>query len=130
MHRAQLTFEAHVVEYVHYVAHATKAKVPAKAKQMEPALNMPLRGVVPLYGPRFVPSTFTDASKRRTTAAVNPEIAYLKPITIIHPFYFPDLTCCPQDASHENVAWDGWTSIGSCHVHGLWQEETALGYQL
>jgi hypothetical protein len=66
---------------------------------------------------------------RHPTPNIEPEIAYLKPLNIIHPFYHEFLAKCPECDSTE-VRWDGWTTAGHRGIHGVREEETALGYQL
>ncbi|KAJ7081764.1 hypothetical protein B0H15DRAFT_912552, partial [Mycena belliarum] len=63
------------------------------------------------------------------TGKVKAEIAYLRPINIVHPLYYPNLLSCPRCGSGD-ARWDGWNGTGSREVHGLRREETALGYQL
>ncbi|KAG2033048.1 hypothetical protein BDR03DRAFT_985296 [Suillus americanus] len=55
---------------------------------------------------------------------------YLKPLNIIHLFYFPQLAQCPYCGSHDSVVWEGWMSTGARELHGLCYEEMALGTQL
>lgn len=58
---------------------------------------------------------------------IEPESAYLKPLNVVHPFYYPRLARCPQCES--NSVWEGWTTTGSRDVHGVSEEEAALGFQ-
>ena len=37
---------------------------------------------------------------------------------------------CSQCQSHNKVTWEGWTTTGAWEIHGIAQEETALGLQL
>ncbi|EKM49145.1 uncharacterized protein PHACADRAFT_265791 [Phanerochaete carnosa HHB-10118-sp] len=122
-HAIQLKFEASVVQYVNWLAQAMKATQDTKHGKR-------LKAAVPLYGPRFVPPMFDDISLREAAPIIEPEAAYLKPITTVHPVFFPELKHCPRDNTHENMVWDGWTSTGSCEIHGLLCEEKALGFQL
>ncbi|KAL6300463.1 hypothetical protein BKA93DRAFT_819423 [Sparassis latifolia] len=87
----QLEWEAHVVEYV------------------------------PLLGPQFLPPSYEQYKKCNSMPNIVPEIAYLKPVNVIHPFYFPELARCPQ-CNSDDVKWTGWTTTG--------HRETALGFQL
>jgi hypothetical protein len=84
---------------------------------------------IPLLGPRFLPPTYLHVKKRVQHAAIKPETAYLKPLNIVHPFYYPDLSKCPKCDSVD-VLWDSWTSNGHRDLHGINEEETAIGYQL
>lgn len=54
---------------------------------------------------------------------------YMKPLNVVHQFFYPELAKCPRCLSTD-VTWDGWTGQGSRDVHGINQEETAIGYQL
>lgn len=85
---------------------------------------------VPLLGPRFLPPTYLHSRKRSGGGPVEPTAQYLKPLNIIHPFYFPQLAQCPRCGSHDGVVWEGWTSTGVRELHGLCYEEMALGTQL
>ncbi|GBE81445.1 hypothetical protein SCP_0311740 [Sparassis crispa] len=120
----QLEWEAHVVEYVNTVYKLTKAHGNSKT-----ATNVSLRHEIPLYGPHFIPPTYADEFKQDATPGIVPETAYLKPLTVIHPFYFPELARCPQ-CSSDDIKWCGWTPTGHREVHGIFREETALGFQL
>ncbi|KAJ7182935.1 hypothetical protein C8R43DRAFT_968527 [Mycena crocata] len=127
-YKPQLEWEANVAEYVSVLYRATKpprttSKSSAKIKE-----NPPLKPGIPIYGPRFVPPSFVDNRLRRW-GNTKPEIAYLRPINVIHPVYYPSLSKCPHCGSSD-VRWDGWNGTGSREVHGLQRQETALGYQL
>ena len=80
-------------------------------------------------GPRFLPPTYTQIRKRNVTPVYQPTTAYLKPLNIIHPVYFDNISQCPKCDS-TNTHWDGWTTTGHRDLHGVREEETALGYQL
>lgn len=88
-----------------------------------------LKKEIPLFGPRFVPPTFLDTQKRSLAPQYKPETTYLKSITAIHPFYFPQLANCPRCGS-KDISWNGWNTSGHRDVHGLRVEETAIGFQL
>jgi len=83
---------------------------------------------IPFFGPQFLPPLYAVLGKCQTST-VKPESAYLKPVNVVHPFYYPMLAKCPECQSLD-VKWDGWMGTGSCKVHGVKWEETALGYQL
>ena len=89
----------------------------------------PLPPEVPIFGPRFVPPTYLSLKKRKTTFNVDPRTSYLRPLTIIHPYYFPNLGNCPHCDSTDLTS-EGWNSYGYRDVHGISYEETALGVQL
>jgi hypothetical protein len=54
---------------------------------------------------------------------------YLRPLNVVHPFYYPSLARCPQCCG-TNIVWEGWTGTGARDVHGVKLEEAALGCQL
>lgn len=117
----QLEWEAHVVEYVDWVYNLSKSKTGLS----------PVRAEIPFLGPHFLPPGYLHENRRKATANIHPETAYMKPLTIIHPLYFDNIATCPRcDATGDDVAWSGWTTTGHCEVHGVEREETALGYQL
>ncbi|THH19481.1 hypothetical protein EW146_g1687 [Bondarzewia mesenterica] len=122
---AQLEWEAHVVEYVSYIYDATKVHANAKKGTIPPTLV----NDIPIYGPRFLPPDYLHLQKRQSVPLIEPVTAYLKPLHIIHPFYYGNLARCPQCHS-EDVRWDGWTATGHRELHGIRREEGALGYQL
>jgi len=53
---------------------------------------------------------------------------HLRPLTIIHPFFYPQIGRCP--CGNKRPLWEGWTTTGHRDVHGLRQEETALGFRI
>ncbi|KAA1474099.1 hypothetical protein DENSPDRAFT_852057 [Dentipellis sp. KUC8613] len=119
----QLEWAANVVEYVNHIWKLAMSH----AKKGSPAVPKD----VPIYGPRFVPPSYLHAEKRSTTPSIHVKTTYLKPLNIIHPFYHPELRCCPRcGCTDERVSWNGWTGTGHREVHGIRVEETALGYQL
>jgi hypothetical protein len=120
----QLGWAAEVVEYVNFVhgrtrVHGNKKNTTAQVLPKD----------IPLLGPRFVPPSYLYLQKRESAPVFRPGLAYLKPITTVHPFYYPQLTQCPQCQSAE-ILWEGWTSAGPRDVHGVKEEELALGLQL
>ena len=121
--RCQLEWEAQVVEYVSFVWDKTR---PCKKGDVAAKLSSD----VPLLGPRFIPPTYLHIQKRSGSYDVGPEVQYLKPVNIIHPFYYPELACCPQCQSSTDVTWEGWTGTGARELHGILQDEVALGLQL
>ncbi|KAJ3835476.1 hypothetical protein F5878DRAFT_509789, partial [Lentinula raphanica] len=85
---------------------------------------------VPIWGPRFLPPSLNNIMKRDPSgASVTPEQLYLKPVNVVHPFYYPTFKKCPRCDS-ENIKWEGWTGSGSREIHGIACEETAIGMQL
>jgi hypothetical protein len=122
----QLTWEAHIVEYVDFVHKKTHVHGNA-TKAIPPSLP----NDIPLLGPRFTPPSYFHVQKQDKTAPITPQIAYLKPLTVVHPFYFQELSeaGCPYCTSLE-ITWDRWTSTGACEVHGVTVEEFAIGQQM
>ncbi|KAJ3966233.1 hypothetical protein EV361DRAFT_809410, partial [Lentinula raphanica] len=120
----QLKFEANVVVYVNYLSAAlTTKKLNAPAPRLQES--------VPIYGPRFLPPSLNCTLKRDPSgASVDPTVLYLKPVNVIHPFYYPtSFRKCPQCQS-EDTKCDGWTGSGTRSVHGVSCEERAIGMQL
>jgi hypothetical protein len=122
----QLQWEANVVQYVNFLWDC--ARVNRSGGKETNMTYLPKD--IPLLGPCFIPPTYSQLERRQYGAAnISPDLSYIKPINVIHPFYYPALTVCPKCQS-KDVAWEGWTSTGSREVHGLQREETAIGYQL
>ncbi|KAK7062280.1 hypothetical protein R3P38DRAFT_3167271 [Favolaschia claudopus] len=119
----QLTWESQVVEYVNFVYKSTTEHGNKKNGFGPP----PLPKGIPILGPRFLPPTLFDITKRGLTT-LEPGSLYIRPINIIHPFYY-DIAQCPQCDSTD-IKWDSWTGAGSREIHGLYFEEKALGFQL
>ncbi|KAJ6618617.1 hypothetical protein B0H10DRAFT_1795155 [Mycena sp. CBHHK59/15] len=111
----QLQWEANIVEYVMFLYKETKPPKNSKATKTYPARA--LGPNIPIYGPRFIPPSLND-HRLRMSKKINPEIAYLRPINIIHPVFYSDIGKCPSCGS-EDITWDSWTTSGSREVHGL-----------
>ena len=121
----QLEWAAEVVQYVHTMWHETH---PRKSSKFASTFR-PLSREVPLYGPRFVPPTYLNQQKHSSTPEIRPEVTYLKPITIVHPFYFPGLSQCPK-CRGSDMYWDRWMTSRYRDVHGVASDELAIGFQL
>ncbi|KAG2085532.1 hypothetical protein BD769DRAFT_1397235 [Suillus cothurnatus] len=108
------------------------ASVNGKLKLLMKALTQPcLDSRIPILGPHFLPPSYLHVQKRnQSEPAINPEVLYLKPLRIIHPFYHPELARCPQCDCADSVSWDGWTGTGPWDVHGLMFDEAVIGIQL
>ena len=119
----QLEWEAEVVEYVNFIWQRTRSH-----KKDDESSALP--SDVPLLGPWFLPPTYLHVTKRPGNSMISPEAAYLKPLNVIHPFYYSGLARCPRCNSQHNVAWEGWTGTGAHVVHGILYKEVALGLQL
>ncbi|KAF7796643.1 hypothetical protein EIP86_007825 [Pleurotus ostreatoroseus] len=126
----QLEFAANVVAYTNFIWSEFKPHGNAKPG----TLPLPLPINIPLYGPRFVPPTYLHARKRSPgSPKIQPVTNYIKPVSVVHPFYFPNFfKRCPQcdSVDDKEVYWDSWISTGPREVYGLKYGETAIGYQL
>src|ERR1700677_2326504 len=123
---SQLEWEANIVEYVNFLYKSTKHH--GNSKKNAPPPN--LLKEIPLLGPHFIPPSYLHIQKRQPTPTIQPQTTYLKPLNIVHPFYYAGLgKCCPQCDSSD-VQWDGWTTSHHRDVHGIQEEETVLGFQL
>ncbi|KAI0688612.1 hypothetical protein C8T65DRAFT_589368, partial [Cerioporus squamosus] len=124
----QLVWVAETCEYVNFLAKLIRP--PAKSG----VSSVPLNPNIPLLGPRFIPPSFLHVQRRNAAPEITPDPAYLKPVTIVHPVYYPDvLDQCPRcrmAGLKSDIAWNGWNPTGHREVHGLMQEETAIGVQL
>jgi len=85
---------------------------------------------LPIYGPRFLPPSYLHQRKQSSRGDIKPEVAYLKPLNVVHPFYYKDLQRCPRCGATDETTWFSWTATGHREVHGLQREECAIGYQL
>ncbi|KAG2744928.1 hypothetical protein P692DRAFT_201683590, partial [Suillus brevipes Sb2] len=121
--RASLQWESEIVEYVQFLWEKTRSR----SKKGDPGK---LGINVPLLGPRFLPPSYLHVQKRSGGGTIEPTMQYLKPLNIVHPFYYPHLGHCPRCGSDKDTAWEGWTSKGARELHGLFCEEAALGTQL
>ncbi|KAG2035695.1 hypothetical protein BDR03DRAFT_805266, partial [Suillus americanus] len=122
----QLRWEAEVVKYVQCLWEKSRPR----SKKIEPTDKLGLN--IPLLGPRFIPPSYMHIQKclGLRHQVIKPVMLYIKPLNIIHPFYYPQLATCPRCGSDKETTWEGWTSTGACELHGLICEETALGAQL
>ena len=120
----QLEWEAQIVEYVAFVYKLTKCHGNSKKD-----IPKTLPREIPLLGTHFTPLSYFHVQRRQTMPMIQPQTAYLKPLNVVHPFYYTNLDKCPRcDAT--DTHWDGWTTTSHCRVHGVHEEETAIGYQL
>jgi len=122
---AQLEWESNIVEYVNYMY----GQVKIHGNATRDTRPKPLSKEIPLLGPLFCPPSYMHIQRRCSAPVFNPECAYLQPLNIIHPFYYPGLARCPQCDSGA-ILWEGWTTTGARDVHGVHVEERALGFQL
>ncbi|KAI0704823.1 hypothetical protein C8Q76DRAFT_568081, partial [Earliella scabrosa] len=115
----QLEWEAHICEYVSFLNTFTST---SKPRAVPPKLQ--------ILGPRFIPPTYLHVQRRATIPDIVPDTAYLKPLNVVHPFYYPDIESCPQcDATGTILEPNGWNPKGHREVHGVMREETAIGIQ-
>lgn len=122
---AQFRWAAEVVQYVSHAYSMVKKHGNNKSTDLKL-----LPDNLPLLGPRFSPPSYLHSHLRKGLPQPDPQKAYLKTLHIIHPLYYPTLGLnCPRCDSTA-VSWDSWTSTGPRDVHGLYRDETALGYQL
>ncbi|KAG2140098.1 hypothetical protein DEU56DRAFT_941924 [Suillus clintonianus] len=123
--RRQCEWEAEVIEYINYISEKTRIR--SAKSLMRPCLD----SRIPILGPHFLPPSYLHARKRnQSEPPVNPEVLYLKPLRVVHPFYHPELARCPRCNCTDGVSWDGWTGTGPRDVHGLMLDEAAIGMQL
>lgn len=121
--KAQLSWEAEVVEYVSFVHKLTSVHGNKKG-----AAPPALQKEVPILGPHFLPPGYIHAQKR--DAKITPDISYIRALTVVHPFYFPTISqCCPSCNSSDTLL-EGWTTKGARDVHGLLRDERAIGVQI
>jgi hypothetical protein len=123
----QIIWESHVVQYVTHMYNQTRVHGNAK-----PSLKAPptIDRRIPLYGPRFVPPSYLNQRLHFPKADIKPEVTYLKPLNVVHPFYYKNLDICPHCGTSDQTTWNSWTATGHREVHGLQREECALGFQL
>lgn len=89
---------------------------------------------VPILGPTFLPVSPSMISKRHNQKAKLADY-YLKPVTVIHPFYdsIASLVSCSACANSgvvkPGISYKGWGESLRV-VHGMMSEEYAIGYQM
>ena len=111
----ELTWVSHVVEYLH--------RLPDHLVGLDKRLPEGMQ----LHGPTFKPPSLDEHLLHGDE--LKPEDMYIRPVTVLHPLYFPDLKMCPRDRSHK-PQWDGFTTSGPRTVYGVNAPELALGYQI
>ncbi|KAG1835920.1 hypothetical protein F4604DRAFT_1603468 [Suillus subluteus] len=80
----QLQWESEIIEYVQFLWEKTRTW----SKKGEPNK---LGANVPLLGPQFMSPSYLHIQKWSGGGAIDPTIQYLKPLNIVHPFYYPQL---------------------------------------
>ncbi|TCD66734.1 hypothetical protein EIP91_001027 [Steccherinum ochraceum] len=125
--KEQLEFNSEVLHYVSLLAKATTVR--SDVADSHPPETVPAG--FPVLGPLFRPPSWLHASKRSVAPGVAPETAYIKPIFVAHPVYFPEFKDhgCPQCGS-KDIHPDSWTSTGHREVYGMFRNVTAIGYQM
>jgi hypothetical protein len=116
----QLKWAANIVAYVQYIHKKTNICGGTQNGMVVPSL----RKEAPILSPRFL-----HLQKCSLSSTIELQSAYLKPLTIVHLFYFPELAKCPQ-CDTKNVGWNSWTMTGPRNVHGVSQDKTAHGVQV
>lgn len=122
MNEEQMWFAANAVEYVDFLH--DKTTVRKGSKKFAPVLAKE----IPIYGPLFTPPSYVHDIRRSKSPNISPASTYLKPLHVVHPFYYPELAQCP--CGSKDIRWRGWTATGYREVHGVSREETAIGLQL
>lgn len=122
----QLEWSAHVVQYVTYIYDLVQVHKNSKNKSTIKLVPKE----TPLLGPHFSPPSYIHRHLREALPTITPTPMYLRPLHVIHPLFYPNIgrSCPACDA--EDVRWHGWTNTGPREVHGVQQEEMAIGYQL
>jgi hypothetical protein len=128
---AQLKFIAEVVEYMMYLSN--KVFPHGNSKEQTPRK---LPSDIPILGPKFLPPSYAQQLRRNPSAQIVPETAYLKPVNVLSRFFLsndPNFGHCPRCNSLGRTTkltqWE-WAPAGPrFDVHGLEQEETAIGEQ-
>ncbi|KAJ7270319.1 hypothetical protein C8J57DRAFT_1065720, partial [Mycena rebaudengoi] len=80
--RRQLEWESHVVEYVDFVYKETCVH---GNKNSSTGLKLLSKGI-PLLGP--IMPRYSFKPNKRTPSKIEPKVHYLRPLNIIHPFYY------------------------------------------
>lgn len=125
----QLRYAASVCAYVFMVNRLTQPKNGSSLPRKLPAS-------IPIAGPRFTPPLTVSRHSSAPRSPVTPDPFYLRPVTVVHPFYDPTLLCCPGCRKHELrqnpnlLSWDGWNGKGPREVYGVFELEYAIGTQL
>ena len=118
----QLMWTAEVVQYVTYLWKMVNTR---RAGKPDNILTQP----IPILGPRFLPPSYLHIHRRNMSPTIEPAKAYLKPLNVIHPFYYPEISVCPN-CNSKDIKWDSWNATGHREVQGINREETTIGYQL
>lgn len=122
--RFQLEWMVSVCQYVEHISqYATEGKAPTTPPH-----------TVPILGPKFLPPSIDSPFLASDTKPVAPEVYYRKALTVIHPLYHPSLRQCPvckkEGVTSTKLTAEGWATGGPRHVHGIADEEYAIGYVL
>ena len=80
----------------------------------------------------FYPSTRSFGLLTAQCLDSETEHYYIKPVHIVHPFFYPALTNlgCRKHGTEPNIQWTQWTGKGPRDVHGLMEAEFSIGYQM
>ncbi len=128
----EFKFIAHVTQYVKFIYQYSKTST-------KPG-HFSLPDNIPLLGPHFIPPMPHIVSRHCKIPLVL-EAYYLCPVTIVHPIYYP--IRCPDcrkasetpdtlsdSTNNQKISPERWTSDGPRCVHGVDEEEFALGLQM
>lgn len=86
---------------------------------------------IPLFGHKFFPPSYISEMLRKVSPDVTPDLAYLKPVTVLHPGLIEELNFCPRcNATGSDLSCTGWTTTGPRDVHGIFSEEQVIGVQM
>lgn len=127
---AQLCWMASVVVYVTRMYNATKLHGSKKKTATVPTLATQ----IPLLGPRFTPPTYLQTMRRKgPRASISPGVSYLKPLNIVHPFYYPSLARCAKCGTTKSgtggVSLKAWAGTAPRSAYGVAEDEFAYGVQ-
>ncbi|PIL35895.1 hypothetical protein GSI_01555 [Ganoderma sinense ZZ0214-1] len=124
-YKPQLQFAACCCQYASFVANEIRNL------KGEKCAHKKLNSKIPWLGPRFLPETYTSQKRRLVSPDVIPDLACLKPVTILHPYFFDELNICPRcGATGDDLSWGRWTTSGPRDVHGVYGEEQVIGVQM
>ncbi|KAI1796506.1 hypothetical protein LXA43DRAFT_879646, partial [Ganoderma leucocontextum] len=124
-YRPQLDFVSSTCEYAAFLA--LQIRNPKGEKGAKQKLN----ARVPILGRKFYPPSYISQKLRKVTPDVTPDLAYLKPVTVLHPALIEELNYCPRcNATGSDLSWNGWMTSGPRDVHGVSGEEQVIGVQM
>jgi hypothetical protein len=120
---AQSCWTRYIMTYVTYLHRASKK-------------NPRMLSSIPILGPRFVPPSAPLAECQSHSSQVKVVDFYLKPLTVVHPFYkivLGNVKICPgcrMRSTTPDISWSEWNPKGPRPVHGTSEEEFVIDYQM